>query len=73
LKGADRPVDRLLTTREVAAMLALSTESVLRRWRVGELPGRSSSVIAPQSVSLTWHPVASWYLIRKTTPWRPAY
>src|SRR4051812_49095459 len=29
----------LLTTREVANMLGLSNESVLRRWRAGELPG----------------------------------
>ncbi len=31
--------DRLLTTREVAAFLGLSPETVLRRWRSGELPG----------------------------------
>lgn len=31
--------ERLLTTREVAAFLAVSTETVLRRWRAGELPG----------------------------------
>jgi excisionase family DNA binding protein len=31
--------DRLLTTREVAAFLGVSPETVLRRWRVGELPG----------------------------------
>jgi predicted DNA-binding transcriptional regulator AlpA len=31
--------DRLLTTREVAAHLSLSPESVLRRWRRGEIPG----------------------------------
>jgi excisionase family DNA binding protein len=31
--------DRLLTTREVAAFLGLSSETVLRRWRRGELPG----------------------------------
>jgi predicted DNA-binding transcriptional regulator AlpA len=30
---------RLLTTREVAELLGLSTESVLRRWRRGEIPG----------------------------------
>lgn len=29
----------LLTTREVAEMLGLSSEAVLRRWRTGELPG----------------------------------
>jgi excisionase family DNA binding protein len=31
--------DRLLTARELGEMLGLSTESVLRRWRAGELPG----------------------------------
>ena len=31
--------DRLLTTREVAAFLGLSPETVLRRYRRGELPG----------------------------------
>lgn len=31
--------DRLLTTADVAALLGLSTEAVLRRWRAGELPG----------------------------------
>ena len=31
--------DRLLTTREVAASLGLSPETVLRRYRAGELPG----------------------------------
>jgi len=30
---------RLLTAREVGERLGLSTESVLRRWRRGELPG----------------------------------
>ena len=30
---------RLLTTRDVADFLGLSTESVLRRWRRGEIPG----------------------------------
>jgi excisionase family DNA binding protein len=29
----------LLTTREVAEMLGLSSEAVLRRWRAGDLPG----------------------------------
>ena len=32
-------IDRLLTTREVATFLGLSPETVLRRWRAGELPG----------------------------------
>lgn len=30
---------RLLTTREVADFLGVSPETVLRRWRAGELPG----------------------------------
>ena len=30
---------RLLTTREVAEYLRLSAETVLRRWRKGEIPG----------------------------------
>jgi excisionase family DNA binding protein len=30
---------RLLTTRELAELLGLSAESVLRRWRRGEIPG----------------------------------
>jgi predicted DNA-binding transcriptional regulator AlpA len=29
----------LLTTRDVAALLGLSPEAVLRRWRGGEIPG----------------------------------
>ena len=29
----------LLTTRQVAEMLGLSNEAVLRRWRAGDLPG----------------------------------
>jgi excisionase family DNA binding protein len=31
--------ERLLTTREIAAFLGMSPESVLRRYRRGELPG----------------------------------
>jgi hypothetical protein len=30
---------RLLTAREVGELVGLSTESVLRRWRAGEIPG----------------------------------
>lgn len=30
---------RLLTTREVGERLAVSTETVLRRFRAGEIPG----------------------------------
>ena len=31
--------DRLLTTRHLADFLGVSTETVLRRWRAGEIPG----------------------------------
>jgi excisionase family DNA binding protein len=31
--------DRLLTTRQVADFLGVSTETILRRWRAGEIPG----------------------------------
>jgi excisionase family DNA binding protein len=31
--------ERLLTARQVADFLGLSPETVLRRWRAGELPG----------------------------------
>lgn len=37
--GSSAVTDRLLTTREVAAFLGVSPETVLRRWRAGELPG----------------------------------
>jgi excisionase family DNA binding protein len=30
---------RLLTTRQVADFLSVSPETVLRRWRAGDLPG----------------------------------
>jgi predicted DNA-binding transcriptional regulator AlpA len=30
---------RLLTTRDVADLLGLSPEAVLRRWRAGQIPG----------------------------------
>ena len=31
--------ERLLTTRQVAAFLGVSPETVLRRWRTGAIPG----------------------------------
>lgn len=31
--------DRLLTAREVADWLGVSTETVLRKWRAGVIPG----------------------------------
>jgi len=30
---------RLLTTRQVAELLSVSPETILRRWRAGEIPG----------------------------------
>ncbi len=33
------PRDRLLTTREVAEVLGVSSETVLRWWRAGRVPG----------------------------------
>jgi excisionase family DNA binding protein len=47
----------LLTTREVAEMLGLSSEAVLRRWRAGDLPGfRLSSKVLRfrQSELIAW-------------------
>jgi len=41
--------DRLLTTRQVAEYLGLSPETVLRRYRAGEIPGR----VAEDSPSTT--------------------
>ena len=38
-RAAGDVTERLLTTREVAAFLRLSSETVLRRYRAGELPG----------------------------------
>jgi len=37
-REGQRVNDRLLTTREVAKFLGLSPETVLRRYRAGELP-----------------------------------
>jgi excisionase family DNA binding protein len=49
--------DRLLTTREVAEILALSPDAVLRRWRAGELPGfrlSSKALRFRESELLAW-------------------
>ena len=37
--GEPSVTGRLLTTRELAEHLGLSTETVLRRWRRGDIPG----------------------------------
>lgn len=50
-------LERLLTTREVADLLGLSPDAVLRRWRAGELPGfRLSSKVLRfrESEILAW-------------------
>jgi excisionase family DNA binding protein len=47
----------LLTTREVAELLGLSTEAILRRWRAGDIPAfrLSSKVIRfRESEVLEW-------------------
>lgn len=49
--------ERLLTTRDVAELLGLSPDAVLRRWRAGELPGfRLSSKVLRfrESEVLAW-------------------
>jgi excisionase family DNA binding protein len=54
--------DRLLTTREVADLLALSPEAVLRRWRVGELPGYR---LAPNVLRFQLADVEAWLESRR--------
>ena len=51
------PDDRLLTTREVAEYLGVSSESVLRRWRAGELPGFR---LAPNLLRFRASEVEAW-------------
>jgi excisionase family DNA binding protein len=57
--------ERLLTTREVAEMLALSPETVLRRWRAGELPGFR---LAPNVLRFRESEVAAWLEERRKGP-----
>lgn len=49
--------DRLLTTREVADFFGISKESVLRRWRAGELPGFA---LAPNLLRFRASEVEAW-------------
>ena len=54
--------ERLLTTREVADYLGVSSETVLRRWRAGEIPGfRLSSNV----LRFDQGDVAAWLAERK--------
>jgi excisionase family DNA binding protein len=53
---------KLLTTREVANLLALSPETVLRRWRAGELPGYR---IASNCLRLDPHELDEWLATRR--------
>jgi excisionase family DNA binding protein len=48
------PSPALLTTRQVADRLGLSPETVLRKWRAGELPGYrlGSNVLRFEAVEL---------------------
>jgi excisionase family DNA binding protein len=58
---------RLLTTREVAARLGLQPDTVLRRWRAGELPGYrlASNVLRFDEAELD-----AWLEARHTGPSR---
>jgi excisionase family DNA binding protein len=48
---------RLLTTRAVADLLGLHPETVLRRWRAGELPGYR---ISSNALRFDADEVAAW-------------
>lgn len=47
----------LLTTRQVAQLLNVSPDTVLRRWRAGELPGYR---IASNALRFDADEVAAW-------------
>ena len=47
----------LMTAREVAELLAVSPETVLRRWRAGELPGFR---LAPNVLRFQREDVDAW-------------
>lgn len=55
--------DRLLTTRQVADYLALSPETILRRWRAGELPGIR---LASNVLRFREHEIDAWIEARAT-------
>jgi excisionase family DNA binding protein len=52
----------LLTTRQVAELLAVSPATVLRRWRAGELPGFR---LASNSLRFSADEVAAWLAARR--------
>jgi excisionase family DNA binding protein len=53
---------QLLTSRQVAALLAVSPETVLRRWRAGEFPGFR---LAPNVLRFQREDVEAWLEGRK--------
>jgi excisionase family DNA binding protein len=57
--------DRLLTAREVGEFLGLSTESVLRRWRSGELPGFR---LASNVLRFDRAEIEAWLALRRSGP-----
>jgi excisionase family DNA binding protein len=58
--------ERLLTTREVATFLGVSPETVLRRWRAGELPGYQ---LASNVLRVRESEIEAW--LEGTRPERP--
>jgi excisionase family DNA binding protein len=56
--------DRLLSAREVADMLGLSTETVLRRWRAGEIPGYR---LATNVLRFSERDIAEWLSQKRST------
>lgn len=54
--------DRLLTTRQVAELLGLSPETVLRRYRAGEIPGYR---LASNCLRFRESDVEAWLEVRR--------
>jgi predicted DNA-binding transcriptional regulator AlpA len=48
---------RLLTTRDVANLVGLSPEAVLRRWRAGQIPGFR---LAPNVLRFDEDEIVAW-------------
>jgi excisionase family DNA binding protein len=53
----------LLTTRQVAELLAVSPATVLRRWRAGELPGYR---LSSNSLRFSVAELAAWLEARRS-------
>lgn len=51
---------RLLTTRQVAEFLGVSPETVLRRWRAGELPGETFGDVPLADLQRQALEIAAW-------------